>query len=257
LPLDREDRPRLTFGTNPLKVVVAQMRFPPIFALEQANGIAPVQVALRDEFPIAEDRRHQLNVALGPGGMENLPGAWRFMTEDLTWIAAVSTDFISLETTSYERFEPFRERFAWLVDRIATVLEIRRQVRLGLRYINEIAVPGVLSIEDFRGYVSADLMGMAAHPLIAPFVTGSLQQIKLELTEGNVTMNHGYGRQGVAGGYVIDIDCYNDRPQPFELPAAIDLLDTFKRWSWTLFRDSVTEDLVRRLDGHPLHEETA
>src|SRR3989442_15515681 len=98
-----EDRPKVIYGRNPLKVVVAQLRFPPIFALEQPDGVAPLQEAIREAYPLAEAGQ-QITLTVAPGGVSPVSQPlWRFLSADKAWIVAVAADSVSLETTAYER----------------------------------------------------------------------------------------------------------------------------------------------------------
>src|SRR5947209_6553927 len=96
-----EEQPRLVFRKNPLKLVIAQLRFPPIYALEQPSGVSIFQDAIRKDFPVAESRAQEVTMAVGPGGVgsaSSKPGPWRFLSPDGQYVAAISTDFLNLET---------------------------------------------------------------------------------------------------------------------------------------------------------------
>ena len=161
LVLTRDDREILT--GNRLKVVVAQAKFPPIHALNSPQGVAGFQEVIRDRYPISEERSRQVTLRMSSAGVESdaaQPGPWRFLTEDGAWIVALSADSLSLETTSYRAYEDFRRRAAELFLLVAEVIRPARLERFGMRFLNELALPGVSTLADWRPYLGEDLLGL-------------------------------------------------------------------------------------------------
>lgn len=257
MPLELEDQPRVIFERNPLKVVVAQVRFPPIFSLEHPGGVAVLQDAIRSEFPMAEPRGQQVTVSISPAGLgapSGQPGPWRFHSADGQWIAAVAPDFVSLETTAYERFETFRDRARSLFQAAASTLSIARRERLGLRYVDEITHPEAVLVADWHKFLHPELIGVAGGEQLKDHVVQALQQISLELGEGKMAIRHGYVRQAQAGStYVLDIDAYDDSPGVFDADGIIEQMTLFKRWCWNFFRKSITDELAAYLRPKQIH----
>ena len=259
--LELQEYPRVVFERNPLKVVVTQVRFPPLFALEQPAGVAQFQEAIRSEYPVAESRGAQVTLAVGPGGVAvppTQPGPWRFLNEDSSWVVAVAPDFVSLETTAYHRFEDFRARVERLFNAAAESLRLTRRQRLGLRYVNEITHPEAVRLSDWRKLLREELLGIAGGETLGDTVAQSAQQIQLELEQGNVTIRHGYRREETADSnsiYFLDLDAYDDEAGNFDIEQMLNNLTVYNKWIWNLFRGSITDELVEYLQPRSLEHE--
>jgi uncharacterized protein (TIGR04255 family) len=257
--LELQEYPRVVFEKNPLKVVVTQVRFPPVFALEQPAGIAPFQEAIRDEYPVAEARAAQVTVTVGPGGIAvppTQPGPWRFLNEDSSWVVAAAPDFISLETTAYSRFEDFSARVERLFQSAAASLRLTRRQRLGLRFVNEITHPEALHLSDWRRLLKEELLGIAGGASFGERVAQAAQQIQLELDQGKVTIRHGYTREETSDSvYFLDLDAYDDKAGAFDVEEMLERLAIYHKWVWSIFRSSITDELVDYLKPRSLEDE--
>jgi uncharacterized protein (TIGR04255 family) len=248
MALQIDEGPRLIFETNPLKVVVAQVRFSPIFALEQAAGIAPFQDTIRDTYPLAEPRSQEISVAVGPTGIGSpiaQQGSWRFLSEDGKWVVAIAPNSLSLETTDYERFESFRARLEPLLDAASKTLRIGQRDRLGLRYINEISHPEAVTVSDWTRFIDSSLLGIAAGEMLKDQVIQALQQIHVKHEFCDLAIRHGYVRRSEdESAYILDLDAYDSEPEQFSAAAVVEKLNIFNKVIWTFFRRSISQDLI-------------
>lgn len=255
MPLVLAAQDREILAANRLKVVVAQAKFPAIYVVNTPAGIAAFQNAIRETYPIAEERATILRVRVLPeGGIGSdraEPGPWRFLSEDGLWIVALSQDSLSLETTAYGAYEDFRERAAALFSTLVEVLRPARLERFGFRFLNELALPGTRGLRDWREYIDHDLLGVLANGDLVERVTFALQQINLDLDEGKIVFKHGYAPKPddaeAPSVYLIDIDAYDDQPAPFEVEAIIGRMNRYNDWAWNLFRANVSDTLVEHL----------
>jgi uncharacterized protein (TIGR04255 family) len=256
MPLALQDHPRVVFERNPLKVVVAQVRYPPIYAIEQPAGVAAFQEAIRGTYPLAQRRGAEVAVSIGPSGLgipAGQPGPWRFTTEDGAWTVAVSPDFLSIETSNYERFEVFHERFRAVLEAASATIRPSRRERLGLRYVNEISHPEASTVGDWQQFLHAELLGLASGEALQEGVTQAIQQVQVGLEEANITIRHGYVRSGdSASVYLLDIDVYDEKPSPFDVDDILEKASDYKGWVWRIFRGSITDALVEYLGPRPL-----
>jgi uncharacterized protein (TIGR04255 family) len=252
MPLTLEDFPRVVFRRNPLKVVVAQIRFPPVYALEQAAGVSAFQEGVRAEYPVAKPRAGELLISVGPSGAAaptSQQGPWQFQTQDEQWTVAVTPESVSLETTSYLRYEDFRLRLQEVL-RVATdTIKPARQERIGLRYVNEISHPDARSVSDWQRFLDPELLGITGGELLKDYVTQSMQQVSVILEDGRLTIRHGYIRQdNDESVYLLDIDAFDETPTPFGIDDILTKLDAFKSWVWRVFRGSISDELVDYLE---------
>lgn len=246
LKLKRQSR--AIFERNPLKIVVTQVRFPPIFTLEQAAGVASLQEAIREDYPFAEGRRQ--TVSVDPEGIGS-PGAqlgpWRFVSDDANWVVALAPDFISLETKAYRRFEEFETRAARILEVAVSTLRVSRCLRFGLRYVNEIEHPKANTVSDWKKFLHEELLGIAGGDLLADRVTHALQQIQIGLDGGKLTIRHGYVRRDGQSQYLLDLDAYDDSARIFAPEKILVTMREYKEDIWTIFRNSITDELVKYL----------
>lgn len=256
MPLELRKYPRQVFVRNPLKVVVMQLRFPPIFALEQPAGAAVFQEAIRERYPIAEARSAQFSISVGPAGIGPAVGGtgpWRFFSEDQAWVASIAPESVSLETTSYTRWEDFREHADFLLAAATDALRLTRKQRLGLRFVNEISHPDADRLSDWRQFLDPTLLGVAGGDALGDYVTQALEQIQVEIDDGRLTIRHGYHRDEESrSSYTLDFDAYDEDAEGLNQSAVLLRLDEFKSWIWDLFRGSITEELVEYLEPEPI-----
>jgi uncharacterized protein (TIGR04255 family) len=251
MSVDLSQWPRVIFNKNPLKVVVLQVRFSPILALAQPAGVAPFQEAIRERYPRAEAPAQQVMLAFGPNGP--LPptaqqGPWRFL-DDEGWIVGLATDYVSLEATSYERYEEFEPRVTHVLEAARDVLGLRERGRLGLRYVNEIHHPDARTIADWRNLLNPELLGVSGGKLLGPRVTQTIQQIDVRLDDGVLTVRHGCttSPDGPAP-YAIDLDAHDDDTRPFAVDEILGRSASFRAWIGGFFRNSLGKDLYEFLE---------
>lgn len=247
MPLELEDQPRVVFDRNPLKLVVAEVRFPAVYALEQASGVAQLQEAVRDDFPIALDELGALERPTGrtTRSYPRAPGAgWRFQDLEARWTLVVTQQSLAIECHNYRRYEEFRERVSSVLATAASLIWIPRRTRFGVRYSDEITHPKARLVTDWARFLRPELLGVAAGDLLGPNVESATQQVNLALPEGKMAIRHGYRREARKSVYFIELDAYDDRPQEMDLQLTLQQLDLFKRWSWNFFRSSITDELA-------------
>src|SRR4051812_38931176 len=115
-------QPRHIYETNPIKLVVCQVRFSPLTQFAQPGFVAPFQEALGADFPRVTPEQ-QLSLQVGPAGVTPLAPTqtWRFQTADGNWSVVIGQDFASLETDSYVQFEDFDSRLATVLEALNTL----------------------------------------------------------------------------------------------------------------------------------------
>lgn len=261
VPLVLTERDREVLAGNRLKVVVAQVKFPPVHVLNTSAGVAPFQEVIRARYPIAADRSHQMTMRVSAAGMEtdgSQPGPWRFLTEDNAWTVALAPDSLSLETTSYLAIEDFHARFSELLTALVEIVAPARLDRFGFRFLNELALPDVRTLADWRQFIGEDLLALIGAGELSEKVTFALQQINLELDDGKIIFKHGYAprEQGAdtPSVYVIDIDTFDDQPATFDPGEVLRKMTLYNGWAWNLFRANVRDDLVAELRGQGVTE---
>lgn len=241
------------FAEPPLKAMLGQLRFPPILRLADAAGLAPLQDALRDDFPELREE-HQVSIAIGSeGAAQTAQRLWRLSTEDGAWSVLFAPDFVTLEAepNQYTDYQEFRERFARLWEVAFEHLKPLRRVQQGLRYIDHIA--GDLRGPEWERWINADLLGMTRLEGFADSLEHALTDVRFRLPDGQLSFKHGMVRAGPenAPGYLLDFDCFSQEPsEELDVETVLGLFDSFHDVIWRLFRFSVTDQAVEGFRRH-------
>jgi len=145
------------YENDALRYAAVEVRFSPLDELEAAT-IADFRERVREDFAVSEAEQ-QVAVNLGPTGPSTQQTfRQRFYTRDRITSAVLGRDLLILETSDYPGWTEFRDRFARLARALEGVKRPDGLLRVGIRYIDEIRVPGVESIADWEPWISPNLI---------------------------------------------------------------------------------------------------
>jgi uncharacterized protein (TIGR04255 family) len=253
---DQEIHPRIEFSNNPLKVVVAQIKFPAMFGMTEPAALAGFQIDLGHRYPTALPRIPNVTVTVGPAGAAETvtdAGPVRLASDDGMWFISIANDSISLETKAYESWIGFRDRLEELMGAIPDALRPHHTARIGLRFVDQIQASGVATLSDWQPYIDPSLLGSPESLIFDERMILELQQISLRIDESAINLRHGYVQNppdaDFPSTYVIDTDVFTETEQPFDWAAILDRVNQYHDWAWNLFRRSITPAAVRLLGG--------
>lgn len=246
MPLALSDQPRRFYETNSLRLVLCQLRFPVIHRFDEPGALARFQDVLGERYPRSSPEQ-QVTVAGGPGIPNPAATAqqfWRFQGIEDGWSVAVARDFVSLETTAYEKYENFRDRLAEVLDATAA-LGVKRRERLGLRYVDEIRHPEATKPGDWRRFINDKLLGMVGGDELGDDVVQALQDIRLREANGTLAIRHGYLGADVADEpfYLLDLDYYDERPLELDASQVLVQLDEYHHVMHNVWETAITDAL--------------
>jgi uncharacterized protein (TIGR04255 family) len=135
----------------------------------------PAQRAFRDllgaQWVIESQKVQQFGMALGPGA----PGSAsvselvvpRFTLRDRTVSVAIAGPSVTIETTNYRHYPDFRSVLSTVFDAVVELLAPDGVTRLGLRYIDEIRVPGMdpAHAKEWREWLDPSLLAPGLDPM--------------------------------------------------------------------------------------------
>src|SRR5260221_4014093 len=126
-----------------LALSLVQVRFPALARLGDEKILTGIKAAMSDEYPLITQAAI-MNMVITPQGVSQAPAgsAWQFSTINRQWVVQISETSVSLETRRYQEIEDFAERFTLLLRIVVEYLQPKYQLRLGLRYANEVRHPG-------------------------------------------------------------------------------------------------------------------
>ncbi len=199
------DRP--PFPNPPLVLTVLEVRYPDIVGGLEDDERLGLKEALHDRLPLMEAQTEE-QFALAAGS--SVPASAqrrvfpRFSTRDRTTGLLVKHDAMVLETTAYKGWdEHFRPLIADVVGALEQVSRLDGVFRIGLRYIDEIRVPGIETAPgDWRSYIDEHLLAAVDPDFIPSNLQLSVWQeiIQYKSTAG-ATLTVRYGPQE---GYAVD-----------------------------------------------------
>src|ERR1700737_281888 len=152
---------REIYPNAPLRLVAAELRYPFAPRLGSPEVLEELTGAFRNQFPIPEQAAVPVLMAMAAraGGSPQPSTANRFLTKDRTSSVTVTPMNVLLETTQYEGYEWFRSLLESCLIALGTRAEaIVGLERVGLRYVNEIRVPGLTSFTEWERYVSNKIL---------------------------------------------------------------------------------------------------
>lgn len=133
------------FPNAPLALVAAQVRFPPVADRELAMFQQKrIRDAVGTDWIIQNDTEEHVQIGVGPGGPTTASSSrtfGRIISRKGTRIITVHPDNFFIEVTDYTHFDEFQELLRRVTGAVGDVLEPDGISSMGLRYIDEIAVP--------------------------------------------------------------------------------------------------------------------
>lgn len=254
--------PRPDFGylpKSPLELVVCQVRHDdrPI----DADAALAIQEALGgsdgffERVEQVELRVASMTVGPGiaaPGPTESFQG-WHLKSADGAWTAALLPGHFSLETTQYTRWADFDGRLVDLTRAIAATVPPVMEQRVGLRYVDRLRGLDVREPAQWSKWIEPSILGPVLHPVIGAGVESTRQQIDLDLGDGHAcVLRHGTVRDAdapadVEVSYLLDFDVYRSQSRRFVPEHIAEATTTFHEKADALFRQVITDDLVRYL----------
>jgi len=260
---------REVYRRNPLAEVTAQLRYPPILRIE-VESPAQFQEAIRDRYPLYRQvvpagqlptnvptPVRQLIQGMGPaaGPLQHV-----FETQDRTSGVTLSRESLTLRTTTYSRWEDFREQLSRLRETFEGIYRPGYYVRLGLRYV-DIVRRSILGLNDvpWGELLNPATGGELSTKEFGENIDSAQRRLhcKLEGEDRFLTLNTGIalaeppGPDGVKEKcFLIDADFHtHKRTENANVTTA---LDTFNRASGNLFRWAIRPRLREALEPRPL-----
>jgi uncharacterized protein (TIGR04255 family) len=240
---------------NPLKLAVAQLRFPVDFRLAQPEVLAALQAAFAPRYPVVSQvQQMSIEFGFGPGippTVREQPVTQpptRFADPEGRWAVTVALEALSLETSGYTNWDDFLGRFLGVVESVSQHAPLGQAQRLGLRYVNELTHPEATSLVDWARFLTVSALGSAGSVDYAPYAARAQDQVTMLHDDVGATLRHRYQRNAdgddARSTFVIDTDVFSPRPFVIDPPDLLERLNRFHDVAWTIFRGSVTDELI-------------
>ena len=249
---------REVFANAPLAFVACEIRFPLAPKLTGDGSLESLTEVFADTLPIPEvatfgsipemdalgDRERQL----------------RFLNKERTTSVSVTWNSLVVETTDYGEWEDFKPVVLEAVRAVEESVKIAGAERVGLRYIDEIRIPGkITDVSGWTGWINDDVL---SHLDPMPDYTPESFQTVIELSgpSGQIVVRYAaLDGVGVVSGeplkrrsqttegpfFVIDTDSYRDVPGEemlgFTTEVLSPVLDELHEPVGTMFQNAITD----------------
>lgn len=243
----------------PLVRVLSQVRFPLVASIERREFVAPFQEAIRDAYPVLRQEASQ-TLALKPDGTVETSRShvWRFSDSESPWRVTLAPDFVSIETDHYSNREEFLNRLRMIVEALKETVNPRHVDRLGVRYIDQVAVG---SPSELSSLVRSEVAGILSTPL-ASFASLAIAENLLALPDDKGTLMARWGLipKGAtvdpsalppleSPSWVLDLDASREATRSFESEALVQEARYFSERIYAFFRWAVQDGFLRRFGG--------
>lgn len=254
---------REMFALSPLALVAVEIRFTDAARMRQQQTKDAIAIALEHRFPFAEPlQQTEFNLLpAGPPQIEQRAGVVLKNTKSTESLTLMSQS-ISYETTEYASFDPLLEAIAAACDALKESGVRPALQRIGLRYIDEIRVPGDISdVRDWKTWIDERLMSSLSIGPAEAIIT-SAQGLNTYDLGGGRGMNFRYAalnqapvvapthlrRRAIESGpfFVLDFDGFQDftggDPVELETDVVRASLQAVHVPCGTTFQQSITEE---------------
>lgn len=219
------------FLHSPLREVAFELRFPP--RLRVPAEIWRLQDQLVQAYPeVGKEATMQATGAVSDVAV--------FQNSEERRVIKVSHSNFVIAFTRYVRFDDFKSEVLRQTEQFCGLFGIEEFSRIGLRYVNEIALPNA---EPLSKYLSPSL-SFTSFPeeLVDQFAV----EVFAKYREHPMTVRSAL-LPGLVRTYVLDIDCHTSaRSSAAEHPI---LLDRFHESAQRVFLDHVTEEYKQVMRG--------
>lgn len=241
------------YPNAPLALVAVEVRFPQVSGARTPP--MPLQRAFRDllgeSWVIESVKTQKVEFAFGPSGpgQQSIQQAIvpRFTVRDRTLAVALTDESLTVEATSYRHYPDFREVLERTLGAAEELLRPDGVARVGMRYIDEVRVPGISEAASgsWQEWLDASLLP----PKLASMIEDGFAPIGWE---GAAQYEAGPGRSlvlryGVRSGYAVAPDGPLKRPGA-PPPGPFFLLDFDSFWQPSDIPEFNAEQLLETCD---------
>lgn len=238
---------------SPLVLVAAQINFEEVAQEVKHPQARAIQRAMTTKIWTTLQSAPQVRTTLTPHGAVNEPNrqAYRLLSRDGAWSTVVNPDSVILETRAYTGWAEMFARLTDLAQAVATVLDPAQRLRLGLRYVDQVAMPN--DAESWEGLIPDSLLGVVRDDRYGASILGSEQRHLLQLDgDARCLLRHGLlpdseGRP--YGAYLLDYDVFSDAAAVFDAGEVSACAARLHSYAGALFRITVTDRLYEWLKG--------
>jgi len=256
------DSERVIYRRNPLIEVVCQLRFPPILRISHQEPVE-FQDEIRTHYPLFEANKAKVPpevLKIAQNLNLPLPGdtSYSFKSEDERWSLSITKDFIALTTSSYERYEQFKERLEIALEVFERIYKPSFYTRIGLRY-RDLIIRSKLEVHNrqWSELIAKHVASELHDPELSAAIQTVVKDLTLQIESGKINFKHGliavknsYDSKEEEA-YLFDADFYTEEKIGRDRNVW-NILNQFNRNAGKLFRWSITDILHHAMQPQPV-----
>lgn len=252
---------REIYPNAPLRFVAFEVRIPTAPDLAGSEGPLPAFERLRDILPIIGPPQIMIDVKAEGAPPAIVPGPLRILDRRRVLSALIGPNAIIIENSEYKQYEEFVGVVERTLRAVSETAPIAGMERVGLRYIDEIRVPGVTTAREWKGYISPALLApLELDDDFEPVHLSGITEYRLSNEHAaNVRFGAQTGRVVEPTGplrvtpveegpfFLIDIDSFWTAPEAetpeFSPEAVLEICGQLRRPIRALFEAAITDKL--------------
>ncbi len=260
-PLTSPPPEEIKLSKAPLVSVVAQIRFPPIAAIERADSFAPFQERLRKRYFFLREEESAVFV-VGPGGVQppEPRKIWRLCENpDGTtgWNVALTRDFLAVDTRSYSSRKDFLQRLEEGLQAVKEIFDPSTILRMGVRYIDQVLLT---EFEEAERLLRKEMLGVGP-TRAGGHVSQAVSDVLFAAAEGSLRARWGFMAPKTTfdpimikavdqKSFVLDLDAFVEEQSDFgDVADVIHRSRKLAERIYCFFRWAVTDEFLRQFRG--------
>lgn len=261
-PLIDQPPQEVPLKNAPLVRVIAQMRFPPILAIEKKGVVSSFQEAIRDIYPTLKEE-HTQNISLDPQNLQLVQSEskiyWRFIDLEKSWRVSLANNFLALETNAYSSRTDFLQRLEKVVTALHETFDLKTIEKFGLRYIDRLSGEDIKNVSYFFRAEMTGLFNSTVKNYIQQTINESVFKIddqdehiiaRWGLVPANQTFDPNAIEPITEESWILDLDMSLSKEREFSLSSVMKEAQQFSERLYTFFRWSVTDDFLKHFGGN-------
>jgi uncharacterized protein (TIGR04255 family) len=259
-PFTQSDEPAIHFRNAPLAMVLTQIKWPSLGALQGEEFTKRAQrlgAKLSDSYPLAHEVP-EISVVFDQNGVQESQGSSMFHWTDAAgeWTVSFAQNFLAVQTVRYESFVEFRARVDEVLAVLDEVVKIPVVERLGFRYSNRIQgedvnnVQRLFELESLGGIPrESELVKLAHSTHEARY---SIENRSLNVRTANLPPNATVDpaiRPVDVRSWILDLDAFNEEQIKYERSMVSEEIKNLSMLGYDFFINSIGPDFNSRFGG--------
>lgn len=251
MPIDVPEATLTHLKSAPLKAAVVQVRYSPVHAVEKRDLVADFESRLDKRYVAQDPETSQgftIQIGSGPSQAPFVPPplvetVWPFKDDERGYAIALGHSSLAVEVdAAYHDFPHFLKEFSTAVRAFVAIFQPKREIRLGLRYINQVTNENLR--QDIATVINPDLVSPVGR-VVKGGLLRSFAELRVAESLGTFVIRHGLTEDPAT--YLLDFDYFSENERAFDARRVIKTVKGFHALIESFFVWSLTPDYLAEL----------